>query len=199
MNPSPEVEHDAAAEALDLDRFSATSKRWLTGGLSVAMIVAFVVGWPLVWRLLDTSELTDTGLYTGAYLSSILPFLMMGVLYLGWIRRHAVTDRLPTPAVIGLGVLFALQLASIASAWGDQYTGDAIDEALQRTGISFWGRGVIERAWYAGYAAQVATGLLALAVTPLSAVARWRTFAAAWPVVIAAVWFVLANPYIGWM
>jgi hypothetical protein len=100
--------------------------------------------------------------------------------------------------VIGLGVLFVLQLTSIASAWGGQLTGDAIGEALQRRGISVWGRDVIERAWYAGYAAQVATGLLALAVTPLSHVWRWRAFVVAWPVVIVAVWFLLGNPFLGW-
>lgn len=206
---------DTADDPLDLNRFSEASRRLLVAGLAVLLVLGFIAGWPLVWHLLDTSELfgdvagsgappagvddlAHTRLYTGAYIVSILAFLMMGALYLVWLRRHAVADRLPTPVVIGLGVLLTLQTSSIAAAWGDQYTGDAIHEALHREGISIWGRDVIERAWYAGYAAQVTTGLLALAVTPLSHTRRWRTFVVAWPVVVVVVWFVLGNPYLGW-
>lgn len=203
VNPHADVERDAADEALDLDRFSGASKRWLVGGLVLGFVLAATLGWPAVWQLLDTSELFRDAayarLYTGAYVFSILPFIVMGVIYLAWLRRHTVSDRLPTPVVIGLGVLFVLQVASIASAWGDQYTGDAIYESLQRRGISIGGRDVIERGWYAGYAAQIATGVLALAVTPLSGARRWWAFAGGWPVVIVVVWFLLGNPYHGWM
>ncbi|MFC5953102.1 hypothetical protein ACFP51_00935 [Streptomyces pratens] len=136
--------------------------------------------------------------YTAAYTVSVAPAVTGVVLYLLWRVRHTVEERFPTPVLLVLAALVTCQVASVASVaagWGDPYTGSALEEQLEGTGISLWARGAVERGWYAGYAALVlGAAALAFAFTrPPRHQPRW--ILALTPVAVAAPWAALAGPY----
>jgi hypothetical protein len=212
--PAEEVESDTFDRAVDLDRFDPRTRWTLFGAAAIGLVAMIVVGWPVVWHLLDTAAVLGdaagsgapsaqdgdrayTRLYTAAYVVSILPLLAGVVTYLLWRRHHAAAERLPTRLLLALGVCVALQLTSIAVGWGDQYTGRAIHDSLEDVGVSLWGRDVIERGWYAGYAAQVAAAALCSAVLGLDARRGWWVFAIGLAAVVPAAWLVLAGPHVG--
>ncbi|AWB91794.1 hypothetical protein [Aeromicrobium chenweiae] len=213
LEPAGEVESDTFDRAIDLERFDPRARRTLAGTMAVGFLAMAFVGWPVVWHVLDTAAVLGdaagsgalvtqdadrayTRLYTAAYVVSILPLLVAVSAYLLWRRRHAASDRLPTRLLVVLGSLAVLQLASVAVAWGDQFTGRAIQERLTDVGVSIWGRDVIERGWYAGCATLVATAALGSAVIGLGPRRGWWVFAAAFAAVVPAVWFVLGRPYL---
>ncbi|MRJ78020.1 hypothetical protein GEV29_15895 [Aeromicrobium sp. SMF47] len=214
LDPAGEVESDTFERAVDLGRFDPRARRTLVAAAATGVVGMIFAGWPVVWHLLDTAAVLGDAagsgapsaldgdraylrLYTAAYVVSILPFVIAVVAYLLWRRGHAAADRLPTRLLVALAALFALQLTSVAVAWGDQYTGRAIQESLEDVGVSWWGRDMIERAWYAGYATQAATAALCSAVLGLDPRRGWWVFAIGFVAVVPAGWLVLGGPYLG--
>ncbi|MFG1672324.1 hypothetical protein [Streptomyces sp. Y7] len=204
---------DRSAQALDLDRFTVTAKRWVVGAaIGIWLLLLFVVI-PEIWQLLDRAEVLGaaatsgtpseaagdavyTKLYTAAYLGSIAPAGIGVLLYLLWRTRHGVEERLPTALLVSLVILATCQAASVTAAWGDQYTGAAIGEELESAGISLWGRAAIERGWYVGYAALVAgAAALGFAFTRPSRQQMWWV-AGLTPPAVGVPWALLGGSYL---
>lgn len=199
-------------QVLDAGRFGTRAKWLVVGALVVLWVLARFVAIPEIWRLLDRAEVLGaaatsgtpsaedgdgayTKVYTAAYAVSLAPAVTGVLLYLLWGVRHAAEERFPTPVLLVLAALVTCQTASVAAAWGDPYTGSAIEEELTNTGISLWARGAIERGWYVGYAALVlGAAALAFAFTrPPRHQPRW--ILALTPVAAAAPWAAIAGPY----
>ncbi|MFE9922197.1 hypothetical protein ACFYQA_11570 [Streptomyces sp. NPDC005774] len=197
---------------LDAGRFGTRAKWLLVGALVLLWASARYVAIPEIWSLLDRAEVLGaaatsgapsaeagdgayTRVYTAAYTVSVAPAVTGVVLYLLWRVRHTVEERFPTPVLLVLAALVTCQVASVAAGWGDPYTGSALEEQLEGTGISLWARGAVERGWYAGYAGLVlGAAALAFAFTrPPRHQPRW--ILALVPVAVAAPWAALAGPY----
>ncbi|MFC4555020.1 hypothetical protein [Georgenia faecalis] len=197
--------------AVAFDRFSPAGRRSLLAGGVALFAVAFLGLAPALWHLLDTTVLLGApavhpprageeagafpGVYTAAYLVSVAPAVGLVALVFGRLSRRPGA-RLPTPVLLAALALAVVQLAFVAAAWGDQFTGRALAESLVSSEVSLWGREPIERGWYVGYA-----GLCAIAAATAFAAGRtprWRRLAllGALPAAVVLPWFLLSGAYV---
>ncbi|MFF0203829.1 hypothetical protein [Streptomyces sp. NPDC005017] len=197
--------------ALDWDpeRFGPRARRWLVcSGVALFVLVLVVVA-PALWRWMDGAPLLgatssarpsegDTAfgrLYTAAYLLSLAPALAAVGGYLAWTALRGHGDRVPTPLLVAVGALAVAQCGFVTAGWGEPASGDALGESLDRAGISLWGRDVIERGWYAGYAA-LAAGLAAAVFASTRSAHRDAWFAALLIPAAVLPWLLLSGPHL---
>lgn len=200
-------------QVLDLRRFTAPAQRWLVAAaVGVWLLLLFAVI-PETWRLLDRAEALGAAatsgapsaeagdaayskLYTAACLVSVAPAVVAVVIYLVWRTRHAMEERFPTPLLLSLAGLAICQVASVTAAWGDQFTGAAIDAELRSAGISLWGRDAMERGWYVGYAVLAAgAGALSFAFSRQPRHQPWWVLGLT-PFAVGVPLTLLAGPYL---
>ncbi|QMV23613.1 hypothetical protein GQS52_19620 [Streptomyces sp. SCUT-3] len=198
-----------SAREWDIERFGPGARRWLVGLSAVLFLVVLMVVVPGLWRWLDSAPFLgaaatavplDDGpgwgrLYTAAYVSSLAPGLVAVGAHLSWAVRRRPGGRVPTPLLVAVGALAVCQCAFVAAGWGEPATGDALGESLERAGVGVWGRDVVERGWYVGFAALAAW--LAAAVFASTRRTRSHTWFAVLLVPATVLpWLLLSGPHL---
>jgi hypothetical protein len=175
-------------------------------------VVVVLVVVPALWRWLDSAPLLGAASaavpmeggtrwgrpYTAAYFVSLAPALAAVGGYLSWAAFRRPSIRMPTLLLVAVGALVVGQCGFVTAGWGEPTTEDALDESLDRAGISLWGHDVIERGWYVGYAA-LGAGFGAAVFASTRAAHQHAWFAVLLIPAALLPWLLLSGPHLSFL